>query len=131
MGGGDAICDKFTINSTAVVEDLVGDFNLQADGALLVDDRTNKLKRLLPKINFLFKTRRNGHKPRVSLTVKGVIGMLLPAQAGLEPQFKFAKKFDNMPNTCRAYELAFKVALERAGAPAGVSQAVREFISMI
>ena len=130
MAGGDQVVDIFSVNSADVVEKLVGEFNQQGGGALVVSQRTSVLTMLLPKMHFYFKTKHSGHKPRVQLIVKGHIGTLLPAAAGLALRWAFAKKYKNMPKSRHAFKLAFKAAADRD--PSLVpSQAVRDFISII
>ena len=130
MAGGSQVIDMFTVNSADIVEKLVGEFNLQGEGALLVSKRTSVLTMLLPKMHFYFKTKRSGHKPRVQLVVKGHVGTLLPPQAGLPLRWEFAPKYKDMPKSRHAFKLAFKVAAARDHSLV-TSQDVRDFVSVI
>ena len=124
------VTDFFSVNAPEVIERLVGEFNTQGDGALVVNTRTNLIKMLLPKIPFYFSTHRTGHKPRVALKVKGNIGALLPALAGNEPQWLFAPRFDKKPAVRLSFKRAIKVAIQRdASLPVG--DALRNFVATI
>lgn len=128
--GGDRVMDFFTINSTDLLEQFVGEFNAQSDGALLITARTNVIKMLLPKLTFYFCTTRTGHKPRVSLVVKGYVGALVPPLAGNSCNFLFGSKFDDKPKTRLAFKRAMKKAIER-DASLPVDPSVRAFVAVI
>ena len=127
QGGGDRVVDYFSIKESKLLEKLIGEFNEQGDGALMVNGRTSVLSMALPKVHFYFKTKRTGHKPRVQLVVKGHIGRLLPPQAGNGTRFSFAKTYDDQPMSQHAFKLAFKAAAAR-DASLVQSQALRDFL---
>ena len=112
--GGVHVEDEFKIQSTDMVEHLIGEFNAVGKGALVLRPVTNTLVMLVPPLEFKFKTKRSeGDKWPTELVVTGHFVCLVDRKGKKGPRWAFD---DERAEYTPQIKLAYKQALAAARA---------------